>query len=36
MEGLVSEAEAHALDKNFGDDDTRDAMIITQYQRMAH
>jgi len=36
MEGLVREAEAHALDETFGDDDTRDAMIITQYQRMAH
>jgi len=36
MEGLVREAEAHALDEDFGDDDTRDAMIITQYQRMAH
>lgn len=36
MEGLVKEAEAHALEEDFGDDDTRDAMIITQYQRMAH
>ncbi len=36
MEGLVREARAHALDEDFGDDDTRDAMIITQYQRMAH
>ena len=36
MEGLVAEARAHALDEEFGDDDTRDAMIITQYQRMVH
>lgn len=36
MEGLVKEAKAHALDESFGDDDTRDAMIITQYQRMVH
>ena len=36
MEGLVKEARAHALEEDFGDDDARDAMIITQYQRMAH
>ena len=36
MEGLVKEAHAHALDGEFGDDATRDAMIITQYQRMVH
>ncbi|MEM7689896.1 MAG: ferritin-like domain-containing protein [Pseudomonadota bacterium] len=36
MEGLVKEARAHALDTNFDDDDVRDAMIITQYQRMTH
>ena len=36
MEGLVAEARADALDQEFGDDDTRDAMIVTQYQRMAH
>ena len=36
MEGLVAEANAHALEEEFGDDDTRDAMIITQYQRMVH
>ena len=36
MEGLVAEANAHALDEEFGDDDVRDAMIITQYQRMVH
>ncbi|MCK0168384.1 DUF892 family protein [Jannaschia sp. S6380] len=36
MEGLVAEARAHALEEDFGDDATRDAMIVTQYQRMAH
>ena len=36
MEGLVKEAHAHVLDAEFGDDDARDAMIITQYQRMVH
>ena len=36
MEGLVKEAQAHALEEEFGDDDTRDAMIIAQYQRMVH
>ena len=36
MEGLVKEAHAHALEEEFGDDDVRDAMIITQYQRMVH
>lgn len=36
MEGLVKEARAHGIDESFGDDDARDAMIITQYQRMAH
>ena len=36
MEGLVKEAQAHVLDAEFGDDATRDAMIITQYQRMVH
>lgn len=36
MEGLVKEARAHALDADFGDDSVRDAMIITQYQRMTH
>ncbi|MEO0746703.1 MAG: DUF892 family protein, partial [Pseudomonadota bacterium] len=33
MEGLVNEAHAHAIEEEFGDDDARDAMIITQYQR---
>lgn len=36
MEGLVKEAHAHVLDAQFGDDAVRDAMIITQYQRMVH
>ncbi len=36
MEGLVIEAQAHALEEDFGDADAQDAMIITQYQRMAH
>lgn len=36
MEGLVKEVHAHVIDAEFGDDATRDAMIITQYQRMVH
>ena len=36
MEGLVREAKAHALNAEFGADAARDAVIITQYQRMAH
>lgn len=36
MEGLTKEVHAHVLDADFADDDVRDAMIITQYQRMAH
>ncbi|WOI56673.1 ferritin-like domain-containing protein [Palleronia sp. LCG004] len=36
MQGLVKEARSHALEEEFGDDDVRDAMIITQYQRMVH
>ncbi|GGE42698.1 hypothetical protein GCM10011367_16810 [Marinicauda pacifica] len=36
MQGLVKEAKAHALDAEFSDDDARDAMIISQYQRMVH
>ncbi len=36
MQGLVAEAQAHVLDAEFGDDAVRDAMIITQYQRMVH
>ncbi len=36
MEGLVGEAHAHVIDKEFDDADARDAMIISQYQRMVH
>ena len=36
MAGLVKEARSHGIEENFTDDDARDAMIITQYQRMAH
>ncbi|WP_187431366.1 Protein YciF [Roseobacter fucihabitans] len=36
MEGLVKEARAHALDESFGEDAVRDAMIVTQYQRLVH
>jgi len=36
MEGLVKEARSHAIETDFDDDDTRDAVIITQYQRFAH
>jgi len=36
MEGLVKEAKAHVLEAEFGNAETRDAMIITQYQRMVH
>ncbi|MEJ6399322.1 ferritin-like domain-containing protein [Yoonia sp. 208BN28-4] len=36
MEGLVAEAKAHVLNAEFGDPAVRDAMIITQYQRMVH
>ncbi len=36
MEGLVKEVDAHVINADFGNDATRDAMIITQYQRMVH
>ena len=36
MEGLVTEARKHAIETDFGDDDTQDAAIITQYQRLTH
>jgi len=36
MEGLVKEGHAHALDAEFSNSDAKDAMIITQYQRMVH
>ena len=36
MEGIVKEVDAHVINAEFGDDAVRDAMIITQYQRMTH
>lgn len=36
MEGLVAEARKHALEPEFADEDTQDAAIIGQYQRLAH
>ncbi len=36
MEGLVKEAHDHAIGADFTDNSVRDAMIITQYQRLAH
>lgn len=36
MEGLATEARKHAVQKEFGAEEVRDASIITQYQRMAH
>ncbi|ABD55125.1 ferritin-like domain-containing protein [Jannaschia sp. CCS1] len=36
MEGLAKEARAHAIEQSFGDDAAKDAMIITQYQRLVH
>lgn len=36
MEGLVKEATKHAIDADIEDDDVRDVVIITQYQRMCH
>ena len=36
MEGLIVEAKSHALEEDFDDDSLRDAMIIAQYQRLAH
>jgi ferritin-like metal-binding protein YciE len=36
MEGLVAEAEKDVLGERFTDEDTRDAAIIAEYQRMAH
>ena len=36
MQGLIKEARSHALDEEFEDDAVRDAMIIAQYQRLAH
>jgi len=36
MEGLVTEAKRHALEKDYSKDAVRDAQIISQYQRIAH
>lgn len=36
MEGLASEARLHAIEADFADAAVRDAVIITQYQRMVH
>ncbi|QCO54643.1 DUF892 family protein [Pseudorhodobacter turbinis] len=36
MQGLATEAKAHVLDADFGSDEVRDAVIVTQYQRMVH
>src|ERR1700760_552497 len=36
MEGLVREAQAHALDETIENKDVRDVIIVAQYQRMCH
>jgi ferritin-like metal-binding protein YciE len=36
MAGLAAEARSHALQQDFTDDTVRDAVIISQYQRMVH
>lgn len=36
MEGLVTEAKNHVSEESFGDKGVKDAMIITQFQRMEH
>jgi ferritin-like metal-binding protein YciE len=36
MEGLVKEANAHAIEADIADKDVLDASIISQYQRMTH
>lgn len=36
MEGLTKEARLHAIEADISDDDARDAIIITMYQRMTH
>ena len=36
MEGLVEEAQKHAIDADIDDPDVRDVIIIAQYQRMCH
>ncbi len=35
-EGLVAEAQSDVFDESYGDDDVRDAVIVSQYQRLAH
>ncbi|ASM73428.1 MULTISPECIES: DUF892 family protein [Roseobacteraceae] len=35
-EGLATEARAHGVKADISDHDARDAVIITQYQRMVH
>jgi ferritin-like metal-binding protein YciE len=36
MEGLVKEAQKHVLEDEIEDSDIRDAIILSQYQRMCH
>ncbi len=36
MEGLIKEAKKHALKENFSCENTQDAQIIAQYQRISH
>lgn len=36
MEGLVKEAKKHVIDADIEDDDVRDVIIVSQYQRMCH
>lgn len=36
MEGLVKEAKKHAIDEKIEDQDVRDVVIISQFQRMSH
>lgn len=36
MEGLVKEARKHAIEEDIEDDDVRDVIIVSQYQRMCH
>lgn len=36
MEGLIKEATSHALEEDFAEPSLRDAMIVAQYQRLAH
>lgn len=36
MEGLVKEAKKHVIEADIEDDDVRDVIIVSQYQRMCH